>query len=159
MSQNQLINQTINDIFCKSASSSPRHLNTKQGERKISKEKLEIALAVILVDLASCDQNFDNHEYHAICEGMRRVLGTSKTEVGALVQRAQIAIANLRGTSNFATLLRDNLSDDARSSIWEVIEELISADGVQDGFELYLRNKYAELLGIELATARKASPQ
>ena len=35
------------------------HANSKSKAKKVTKRDLEIALAVILVDLASCDQKFD----------------------------------------------------------------------------------------------------
>lgn len=122
----------------------------KKQKAKISKRDLELALAVLLVELASCDQSFDPHEYQIISNGLMRVFGTTKSEVKALVNQANLVLSNLRGTSKFGTLLKDNLGDAERQAIMEVINEVIVADGIEDGFETYLKHKFSDLLGVAL---------
>jgi uncharacterized tellurite resistance protein B-like protein len=117
-----------------------------------SQKDLEVALTVLLVDLASCDQNFDPQEYHIITNGLRRLFGTTKSEVTALVNQANVTLQQLRGVGRFATLLKDNLEHEQKQAIMEVIEEVISADNEEDGFETYLRNKLAGMLGMPVAT-------
>ncbi len=148
MNDQNALYQAINGIFQQSDQALFTHGVPKNRSNKVQKQQLELALAVLLVDLASSDENFDAQEYQVIAQGLRRVFGTGKTEVAQLVQRAQQAIALLRGTTSFATLLRDNLPENERVTIMEVIEEVIAADGVEDGFEVYFRHKFSELLGV-----------
>ena len=112
---------------------------------------------MLLVDLASCDQDFDPGEYQVITGGLRRIFGTSKAEVTGLVNQANLSLGNLRGVSKFGELLRDNLGFDERKAIMEVIEEVIAADGEEDGFETYLRDKLTELLGLNSETSEAAA--
>ena len=75
-----------------------------------AKRELELALTVLLVDLASCDQNFDQQEYALIVSALQRMFGTPRQEIQALVNQANMALANLRGVNQFATLLNEQLS-------------------------------------------------
>ena len=113
-----------------------------------NRREVELAAVVLLVDVASADQNFDSKEYQTISAGMRRTFGTTKEQVAALVQEAKNALANLRGSTKFADLLRENLEPPERQAVFELIEEVIAADGQVAGFEEYLRQKFAKLLGI-----------
>ena len=105
---------------------------------------------MLLVELAGSDQNFDAREYNVISNGLRRIFGTTKDEVAALINQATLNLAHLRGTGRFATLLKDNMTLEERQVVMEVIEEVIAADGVEDGFETYLRHKFSDLLGVPL---------
>lgn len=115
----------------------------------IQKQELELAVAVLLVDLARADQNFDRREYNTICVGLKRLFGTSPQEVTALIHKATLALSGLRGVNKFGDLLRESLKPEERAKIMEIIDEVIKADGTEDGFETYLRAKFADLLAIE----------
>lgn len=119
----------------------------------VSVRDLEVALTVLLVDLASCDQNFDQQEYNVITHGLMEIFGTSKDEVSALVNQANMVIANMRGTSRFAETLKQNLSSEEKESVLAIIDQIIHVDGEEDGFETYLRAKFVEILGINEAVA------
>lgn len=124
-----------------------------------SQKDLELAMTVLLVDLAGCDQNFDPTEYHIITSGLQRVFGTSKTEVTALVNQANLALANLRGVNRFGKILKENLDDSDRKAIMEIIEDVIAADGEEDGFETYLRHKLSSMLGIDVESSTQQEQQ
>ena len=117
-----------------------------------SKKDLEVAFTVLLVDLATCDQNFDPREYQVISHALMNLFGTTPQQVKELINRAQLVIQNLRGTSKFAELLRENLDLDQKKAILQVIDNVIDADDAEDGFETYLKHKFRDLLGFETAT-------
>ncbi len=146
--KNDLIVSTLDKIFDKNDQLTKDKMKF-QEKIGVSVQELELALTVLLVDLASCDQNFDQDEYQIISQGLMRVFGTSKEGISKLVNQANLVIANLRGTTKFAELLRDNLDSEKKSVVMEVIDEIIAADGVEDGFETYLRSKLCGILGIE----------
>ena len=114
-----------------------------------SRTELELAVVVLLVDLASCDQNFDPQEYEVIVNGLRRLFGTQRHEVRALVNQANLLLSSLRGPAKFAELLAKALSVEQKNQVMEVIDECIMADSIEDGYETYLRHKFAEMLGIK----------
>jgi uncharacterized tellurite resistance protein B-like protein len=146
--KNDLIVSTLDKIFDKNEQLT-KDKQKFQEKIGVSVQELELALTVLLVDLASCDQNFDQDEYQIISQGLMRVFGTSKEGISKLVNQANLVIANLRGTTKFAELLRDNLDNEKKASVMEIIDEIIAADGVEDGFETYLRSKLSGILGIE----------
>ncbi len=149
MKENHLINEALEDLFAKNQKTN----HTERAKAKLpqsNKRELELALAVLLVDLASSDQNFDMSEYNTIATGLQRIFGTKPSEIQALINQANLVIKNLRGTSKFAQLLRDSLDQEERDHVMSVIDEVISADGIEDGFETYLRHKFADLLGVQL---------
>jgi uncharacterized tellurite resistance protein B-like protein len=121
----------------------------KQSKIEASKavqHELEYALTVLLVELASSDQNFDQEEYHTICLSLQRVFDTDRTKAREFINRATVSLAQVRGTTSYAKTLRDNLPLEQREAIIDVIEELIAADGQMDPFEVYHRNRIKHIL-------------
>lgn len=141
---NNLNTTKLNELFAAADKASAKKLR----KRAVPLSELELALAVVLVDLAGCDQTFAPNEYQAISGGLRRLFSTPKERVQALVNQANVALANLRGTSRFTALLRENLDEDEKKAVMESIDDLIDADGGEDGFETYLRNKLSDALGM-----------
>jgi len=153
MVSNLILSQAISNIFANNQIGLQQELRRRKQRSKKgpSQKELELAVAVLLVDLASCDEHFDPEEREAIIKGMRRIFGTSRPDVIALMNQASLALENLRGPAAFADLLKENLNDDEKQVVMEVIEEVIMADNVEDGFETYLRSRFAQLLGIKKA--------
>ncbi|MBN8548270.1 MAG: TerB family tellurite resistance protein [Deltaproteobacteria bacterium] len=145
-----ILQNTVNNIFQNNEKLLQRQGSANTSRPSIAKKDMELALTVLLVDLAGCDQSFDIQEYNIIQNGLRRVFGTTKSEVTALINQANLTLKNLRGSGRFANLLKDSLDQAQREVIMEVIEDVIAADGVEDGFETYLRHKFADLLGVSL---------
>lgn len=146
-----ILSDVINEIFVQERAALRAEYGfsrSKTSTKKQKRDDIEFAVAVILVDLASCDQNFDQVEYDTILAGLHRVFGINQIEVAGLIQKANMAMQGLRGTDNFAKLVRDSLPQDKREEIMRLIDSLIAADGVLDGYELLLRRRYAQLLGV-----------
>ena len=146
-SQGAPLLQTLGKIFANVETVDTHKLHNPK-HKKINKKELELALTVLLVDLASCDEKFQPEEYNMIANGLRRLFGTSREQVQALVNQATQVLRNLRGTSQFATLLKESLSEEQKLAIMEIVEDIINADGVVEGFEIYLRHKLTDLLGL-----------
>jgi uncharacterized tellurite resistance protein B-like protein len=121
----------------------------KKRQSKVSLSDLELAVTVLLVDLASVDQNFDQSEYNIIIHGLMRMFGTAKHQGQVLVNQAQNVLRSMRGVQRFGDLLKENLSMDERRAVMEIIDDVINADGEVDGYEVFLRNKFKNLLGVQ----------
>jgi uncharacterized tellurite resistance protein B-like protein len=109
-------------------------------------QDLEFALTVLLVELASSDENFDQDEYHTITMSLQRVFDTDRAKAKEYINRASVSLSQVRGTTSYARLLGENLSLDERRMITDIIDELISADGEQDPFEIYHKNRIRHIL-------------
>lgn len=122
---------------------------TSQRRRgKVSQHQLELALSVLLVELASSDEGFAQKEYQVIVLALHRVFGVARDRAQRLVNEAVTILKNLRGTAEYALLLREHLSSEELSLVARCMDDVIEADGVQDGFELYHRRRFRELLGL-----------
>ena len=141
---------SVDRIFANTQTPDNRKQYNLTKTKKTNKKDLELALTVLLVELASCDEKFQPEEYHLIATGLKRIFGTTKEQVQALVNQATQTLRNLRGTSQFGSLLKENLDEETKTAIMEIIDEVIHADGVVEGFELYFRHKIAGFLGIKL---------
>lgn len=148
--ESKLVVDTLNQLFSQNKQLADKK-ESFQRKQNVNKRELEVALTVLLVDLASCDQNFDPEEYTMIQQGLTRIFGTSKDQVSALVNQANTALSNLRGSSSYLKLLNENLSSDEKKAVLCIIDQVIGADGVEDGFEVYLRTKFKDMLGISEA--------
>ncbi len=141
---------TVDKIFSNIETPNQRKQISITKNKKINKKDLELALTVLLVELASCDEKFLPEEYHLIATGLKRIFGTTKEQVQTLVNQATQTLRNLRGTSQFGNLLKENLDEETKLAIMEIIDDVIHADGVVEGFELYFRHKIAGFLGMKL---------
>lgn len=148
----QILLKNIQRMFSNNGvaiNSEHKWLKSLKSNKGPSKHDLELAVSVLLVDLASCDQNFDQQEYEVIVNGLRRLFGTQRTEVRALINEANTLLAGLRGPTRFAELLREHLPPEQKVAIMDIIDQTIAADNTEDGFETYLRHKFAEMLGMK----------
>lgn len=124
--------------------------SARSNQSRNLQHELEFALTLMLVDIASCDDpGMSRQEYQVILDAVRNVFKLGVADVQQLVTRAQTFLARNNGIESYVKLLRDNLPEDARRAIQREIEEIVRADGVEDGFERYFALKYEKLLGLD----------
>lgn len=123
-------------------------LTNQEVAKKASIQELEIALVVILVDLSYADQNFTQDEHNEIISLLAKNFQFTPAKTKHLIGQAKLTIANLRGTENFAKLLCENLNEEQRKKVLDIIHSIIVADNTIDPFETYLEGKYQKLLGL-----------
>lgn len=147
-SKNRITGNTFEKILASGDPSQPIKTETKETS-SIRKDELELAATVILVDIACSDGHFDPPEYEVISDGLRRLFGTTKDRVKSLVNQSQQILGGLRGTSAYIAKIRDNMSESDREAVFAVVEDLSAADGEEDPFEIYLKNKLKAALGLK----------
>ena len=153
-----LVGSTFREIF-NSQELAAALARPPKGKRRTDRmEDLKLAVVVLLVDLATCDQQFDEKEYQAISAGLRRIFHLDQRDIGHYVQAAQAALGSLRGIGAFTSLIRDECSPEQRNAIMHVVNEVIAADGREDDFEVYLRHKLAKLLNVPSTPPATSDP-
>lgn len=125
------------------------HQNGNGKKNASTQQQLEVALAVLLVELASSDEGFAQKEYMVITMALHRVFGTPRDRAQRQINEAVTILKNLRSTSEYALRLREQLNSDELKLVARCIDDVMDADGVQDGFEIYHRRRFRELLGIQ----------
>lgn len=151
MSDSKITNGVIDRVFSNVGGWSEKGKFIKPQNKNARKAELELALTVLLVDLAWSDQDFDHREYQVIVEGLHKMFGTNSIQVKSLVNQAILILKDLRGTNHYGSLLRNKLKEKQRLAIMEIVDEVIAADGKEDGFEIYIRKKISDVLGINVA--------
>jgi uncharacterized tellurite resistance protein B-like protein len=134
----------------------------QSGHRKknsASQQQLELALAVLLVELASSDEGFAQKEYQVIIMALHRVFGVARDRAQRHINEAVTILKNLRSTSKYALRLREHLTSKELTLVARCIDDVMDADGVQDGFEIYHRTRFRELLGIQAVDLDKTVDQ
>jgi uncharacterized tellurite resistance protein B-like protein len=131
-------------------SNDPNAPRPKKNTRiTVTRGQIELAVVVLLVELASSDDGFEQKEYNIILQSMTRVFNTNRDTTQRYINQALTILQNLRGTSEYATLLKDHLTSVELNMVGQCIDDVMNADGVQDGFEIYHRRRIRDLLGLE----------
>jgi len=106
------------------------------------------AIAVLLAEVAMIDQNFDEQEYGFIFTHLEKHFELTQKEVKGLIEYGSSLISNLQSTELFSKHLKENLSLEDRNKLMNVLESLIQADGVEHGFEIYLKERLQTTLEV-----------
>ena len=115
-----------------------------------SNPRLESALALILVDLAMIDDEFDSEEQVLIRDFLCSMFHLSEHQAHELIGKANKRLAKGIETAKLQSLLKKNFTYQERAIIVAKMEEILEIDGVVHPFEVDLRARYAELLGVPI---------
>ncbi|HMO19069.1 MAG TPA: TerB family tellurite resistance protein [Oligoflexia bacterium] len=113
------------------------------------------AYAMLLVDVALIDNKFDKKEYDYIFNYFRTKFHMEEHEIRELISMCNALISNMRSTEAFAEFLSKELDLEERRRLLNTLTGLIKSDGIEDGFELYLKSRFSKLLDLD--ESKKAS--
>ncbi len=145
--EGRLVGETVKGMFQTHNRALPTNASAVKGQKK-TREELEFSLAIILAEVASSDQNFEQREYTIIAESMKNIFGTSQAEAYNFIERARGILQNMRGASTYAEILKNSLNQDQLRQIMTSIENVACKDEQPTGFEIYLRDKYSKIFGL-----------
>ena len=110
----------------------------------------ELAIAILLVDIAMIDQEFDSREYSFIVNKFQSIFEISQEDVKKLITQAKNYLGQMRGLSGVTEQLKESLTEEELAKLGQTISGLIKADDNEDGFEIYLKNKLSKTLDIPI---------
>mgnify|MGYP002713332325 CR=1 FL=1 len=110
-----------------------------------------VAIAVLLVDIALVDNEFDPKEHEWVIKLLMSFLSLSRDRAYELLDKATDIVETNRDPEAYAVYLRDTIPATERESIVELLDEIVKADHDKDHFELRLRERYQELLGVKVS--------
>jgi uncharacterized tellurite resistance protein B-like protein len=111
---------------------------------------MTLAYALMLVDLAAVDSNFADEEYAVISGLLKRNFEVTPEEAERLIIEARAMLHPFRGALGFAEQLTESLAIEERRKLMRMLDEVISADNSTHDLETYLRNRFSQLLGLEM---------
>lgn len=109
----------------------------------------ELAFMVVLVSLATIDNNFHYNEYSYIFSEMSKRFKLSHDQIQSSIKQVEVMIASKGGTQFIFDHMRNTFSKEDRLQLMEMVQGLIKADSVIDGFEAYLTQTFRKQLGLD----------
>jgi uncharacterized tellurite resistance protein B-like protein len=107
-----------------------------------------LATAIVLLEVASSDEIVDRFERGMIHNGLKQLFDISDARAAAAIGEAQNHLRNMRSSATEASFLRDILDPISKRAVMQLIDKLINMDGAVSGMEIYLRNRFKNLLGL-----------
>jgi len=131
---------------------------------KIAKEQPkamapELALAVLLYEVASADMNIDNVEHRSIGKILAASFDLNQTQVDALLAQAEIEQQDSISIQTFTSVLTKALDRPQRFEFIQAMWQVAYADGELDGHEEYIIRKISELIHLNHSDFIKAKLQ
>lgn len=121
-----------------------------------------LAVAVLMVEAAETDGQFDDEEMVMSAALLRRRFDLSDLDAAALLAKARTRAEESAELFGFTRQIKDNFSEDERIDLMEMLWELAYVDGRLDELEASLMRRLAGLLYVsdhDSGTARKRALQ
>ena len=135
----RLINQ-ISDVITTPASTT--------GETETRDAAIRTATAVLMVDVARADYEFDADEFDSLLRLIQAHFDLSAEEAAALVNAADEKVDGLTSLHDFTQLLHHNLDEREKSHVVDLLWRIAYADGRLDKYEDALVLKISDLLHV-----------
>jgi uncharacterized tellurite resistance protein B-like protein len=126
-------------------------MKSLQNQKSVKAPKhidVQLATAMILVEVASSDHMIDRFEKSVIHMGLKSIFRISDENAAGLLAKARSALSSMRSSSAEASMLKDHLDLPTKRAIANTIDTLIRCNGVVDTMEVYLRQRFRALLGL-----------
>ncbi len=117
-------------------------------EPEADEHALARAGAVVLLEMAAVNDQFDEAELEVIHQGVERSFGLEGAELEALIQEAKTLRRQAVSLHDYTRALRTGLKRDCRDELVEWLWKVAYADGRIDRFEEQLLRRLADLLGV-----------
>jgi len=111
-------------------------------------EKLKVALAALLVEMARADFDQTEDENAEIAALLAGHFGLSESESLALLQKAEVATDDSVCLHDFTRTLHTNLNPEERLKVIELLWMVALSDDKLDKYEDYLVRKVADLMHV-----------
>lgn len=109
---------------------------------------LQLATAVLLVEVMRCDSNFAARERAATEKALRSAFALSDTELARLMARADQTAQGANDYFRFTSAMNDQFTQAQKIQVVELMWQVAYADGILDENEHHLISKVASLLHV-----------
>ncbi|MDJ0929220.1 MAG: TerB family tellurite resistance protein [Gammaproteobacteria bacterium] len=117
-------------------------------EESVSDQELDLAAAVLLVEMARTDHELDDIEEREIRRQLETGFGLRATEVDSLLERAHATVEESVSLHEFTRALHTGMDYDEKLRVVEMLWRVALADNELDKYEDYLVGKVADLLYV-----------
>lgn len=111
-------------------------------------ERVRVATAVILLEVANVDEEFSDEERRHLLETMRSRFDLDESEAGELLAAAQAAREGSVDLWHFTHSINEHCSIPEKVRIIEEVWRMICADGMLDAYEDHFVRRLSFLLNL-----------
>lgn len=111
--------------------------------------KLKVATSVILLEAATADSNFSPQEQEKIVEILKSRFNMNDESVKELIDESENERQSSTDLWYFTNIINENLNNEEKYSLMELVWEVIYSDGTLDKFENYIAHKLLNMLNID----------
>ncbi len=112
---------------------------------------LELATAVLMIEISLADNHIDARERQAIRQQLMENFAVDEQEIDELISMAEKEVDHSVSLYEFTRLLTDRLSMEERVEVIRNLWRIAYADSVLDKYEEYYIRKVADLLYVSHA--------
>ena len=109
---------------------------------------IRLATAVLMVDVAVIDSTFDEVEFDRMVNLVRDRFGLGAEEAATLINAANAESDDLVSVRQLTAFLHEQLNEDEKARVIELLWSIAYADGQLDKYENSLVLKISELLHV-----------
>ena len=117
-------------------------------EEAVGDQELDLAVAVLLVEMARADHELDDVEEREIRRQLETGFGLAASEAGSLLERAHATVEESVSLHEFTRALHTGMDYDEKLRVVEMLWRVALADNDLDKYEDYLVGKVADLLYV-----------
>ncbi len=124
---------------------------SKVERTRVTDRQLQLATAVLLLEVARCDFDLRADELNAVSRGVRDVLGLAEDEAVAVVRFAEEEVRQSKRLYLFTELIDKNYSPEQKKLVIHYLWQVAFADAPLVATEEYIVRKIADLLHVPRA--------
>jgi len=111
--------------------------------------KLKVSTCVILLEAATADSNFSPEEQEKIIQILKSRFQMDDESVKELIDKSTVERENTTDLWYFTNLINENLDNEEKYNLMELVWEVIYSDGTLDNFENYIARKLLNMLNLD----------
>jgi uncharacterized tellurite resistance protein B-like protein len=136
---------------------SPENDGIDVEESAIPAERdLVIAVIIVLLEMATVDNNFAPEELRMLVSTINKEFRTSDEEVGSLLEVARVIRKQPGATSRMIEAINKNFSSAQREHVLMIVWKIALADGIADQLETGLATTLRQNLDLTMEQAIRA---
>ena len=117
-------------------------------DAKVEDRRLQLATAVLMIEVARCDFDLRADEFNAVEAGAQKVLGLSADETTTIVRFAEEEVREANRLHHFTVLIDKHFNPEYKKRLIQSLWEVAYADAQVLPNEEYLIRKIAGLLHV-----------
>ena len=111
--------------------------------------KLKVSTCVILLEAATADSNFSPEEQEKIIQILKSRFQMDDESVKELIDKSTVERENTTDLWYFTNRINENLDNEEKYNLMELVWEVIYSDGTLDKFENYIARKLLNMFNLD----------